>query len=225
MKRHKFVKKIFILAALIFFTSVFYSFGLSTQTISSDNAPTPHEDYIAEPANDALIDAASTEQPSSGNDIVASSNTAVDVGKPVRLIIPYINVDANVEHLGLTDSGAVQAPDGAKDVSWFNLGPRPGEKGSAVISGHYGIWKNGTKSVFNLLPNLKPGDDIYVKDDNGATHSFTVKETRVYNKDETVPEIFNKDDNAYLNIITCHGTWLADEKTYSQRLVVFAEAK
>jgi hypothetical protein len=62
-----------------------------------------------------------------------------------------------------------------------------------------------------------------VKDEKGITHSFVVEKTKIYGKNEIVPEIFNKNDDAYLNIITCNGTWLANEKTYSQRLVVFAK--
>ena len=154
---------------------------------------------------------------------MTSEVTQSSSGLPTQLIIPTINVNAQIISLGLASDGSVDVPKGPHQTSWFNLGPKPGEKGSAVISGHYGIWKNGTDSVFNLLPNLKIGDNIYVKDEKGITHSFVVEKTKIYGKNEIVPEIFNKNDDAYLNIITCNGTWLANEKTYSQRLVVFAK--
>ena len=35
--------------------------------------------------------------------------------------------------------------------------------------------------------------------------------------------IFNQADKARLNLITCDGTWVKGDKTYSERLVVFAE--
>ena len=145
------------------------------------------------------------------------------IGKPIQLMIPTIGVDANVLHLGLTKEGAVAAPEGASDVSWFTLGSRPGQQGSAVISGHYGRWKNGTDSVFNRLPELQPGDVIFMKDDEGTTRTFVVEKTRVYGKDEVGPEIFTASSDARLNIITCHGTYLESEQTYNQRLVVFAK--
>ena len=154
---------------------------------------------------------------------ITSESTLKSIGKPAHLLIPSIKVDAYVEHLGLTPAGAVDVPPGAKNVAWFNQSPLPGQIGSSVIVGHTGRWKNGTDSVFNRLHTVKPGDSIYVKDDNGTTRLFTVKELRVYGKDETVPEIFNKTDAARLNIITCHGDWLASEQTYSKRLVVFAQ--
>jgi len=155
--------------------------------------------------------------------ISSAKAASPDVGKPGRLIIPSININARIEHIGLTAEGAVGAPEGAFDVSWFNPGARPGEKGSAVISGHSGRWKDGTVSVFDPLDTVKPGAMIYVKDDTGQTISFVVKEMRIYGKDEIVPEIFNQSDKAYLNIITCHGDWIESEKTYSQRLVVFTQ--
>ena len=150
--------------------------------------------------------------------------TVVEIGKPKQLIIPSININTKIEHIGLTAEGAIGVPEGAINVSWFSAGPMPGQKGSAVISGHSGIWKDGTHSIFDPLPNMKAGDIIYGKDDKGETLSFKVKAIRVYGKDETVPEIFNKSDRAYLNIITCHGDYLPAQKTYSKRLVVFAEA-
>lgn len=150
---------------------------------------------------------------------------AVAVGKPVRLEIPNISVDAVVEHLGLTAQGAVQAPAGPRNVSWYNLGSRPGEAGSALISGHSGIWQNATTSVFDRLPELKPGDTVQVTDNQGTVRQFEVQELRVYGKDDSVPELFVTTGEPRLNIITCYGTWLPSLKTYDKRLVVFTKLK
>lgn len=152
----------------------------------------------------------------------AASNAHAPAGLPVELTIPKINVHAPIEHIGLDGQGNVGVPQGNVDVSWFDAGPRPGEQGSALISGHYGIWKNNNHSVFDLLDTLKAGDAIYVTDDQGVTRTFIVQTTKVYSKDQKVPELFNRNDGSYLNIITCHGQWLANQKTYSQRFVVFA---
>jgi|GEM_PF-2769453 LPXTG-site transpeptidase (sortase) family protein len=213
------LKKIFFLTVFIFFLPVFYfSFNVTqTDTRNIGVATTNHIPHVISIVSTVPVAFAAP---------MNSINTApLKVGKPVQLMIPSINVNAKIEHIGLTATGNVGVPAEARDVSWFDVGPRPGQKGSAVISGHFGRWKNGTDSVFNLLPNLKPGDTIYVKDDNGATIPFVVKKMLVYNKDQTVPEIFNKTDHAYLNIITCHGNYIENQHTYSQRLVVFAQLK
>ena len=53
--------------------------------------------------------------------------------------------------------------------------------------------------------------------------TFEVKKSQTYGLSESVPEVFNQYDKAYLNIVTCQGDWLAGQKTYNQRLVVFTE--
>jgi len=144
-------------------------------------------------------------------------------GVPINLKIPSVGVDAAIESIGLTD-GAVGVPKGPSTTAWFNLGPKPGEMGSAIITGHFGPWRNGAHSVFDNLSKIKIGDKVYVRDNNGQTRSFSVIDIKTYSGDAVVPEIFNKSDAVYLNIITCSGDWLANQKTYTQRLVVFTKA-
>lgn len=143
---------------------------------------------------------------------------------PVRLIIPKIKVDAVIESLGLTAEGAVDSPKDPAKTAWYNLGPRPGDNGNAIISGHYGPWKDGRKSVFDNLSKLKKGDKILVKDDNGISISFVVREIKRYDKNAQATEVFNSTDGkSHLNIITCGGVWSKVTRSYSQRLVVFTD--
>lgn len=142
----------------------------------------------------------------------------------MRLKIPNISIDASIDSVGVTFDGAVDAPKGPTNVAWFNLGPRPGDIGSAVITGHYGTWKNGGGSVFDDLNKLIPGDKIYVEDEKGIIITFVVRELRTYGQDEYAPGVFNSDDGkAHLNLITCKGDWIESQKTYSNRLVVFTD--
>lgn len=144
-------------------------------------------------------------------------------GLPVRLKIPSINVDALVEHVGLTPNGAMDVPKERANVAWFNLGPRPGENGSAVIDGHYG-WKSGKASTFDNLYKLHKGDKLYIEDEKGTTITFVVRESRRYNPNADASEVFGSSDGrAHLNLITCEGVWDKVSKTYSKRLVVFTD--
>lgn len=147
-----------------------------------------------------------------------------DPGLPARLVIPSINVNANVIQVGLTAGGAVDTPKGPYEVAWYKLGPRPGTEGSAVITGHYGPWQTGANSVFDNLHKLKKGDKVYVRDNAGKEFAFVVRESRIYGPNDTAPEVFNSSSGAHLNLITCSGQWLQNQRTYTQRLVVFADA-
>jgi LPXTG-site transpeptidase (sortase) family protein len=142
---------------------------------------------------------------------------------PIRLKIPKIHVDAAIESVGLTPQGAMGAPKGPTDTDWFDLGALPGENGTAVIDGHFG-WKDGIPAVFDNLSTLQKGDKIYVEDEKGATTTFVVREVRTYGQNENPSDVFvSSDGKAHLNLITCEGVWNSSQKSYSDRLVVFAD--
>lgn len=156
--------------------------------------------------------------------IVSSKQS--NFGLPLRLKIPVINVNAVISSVGLTSQGAMGSPKGFADVVWFKLGPRPGDNGSAVMAGHYGLWKNGKGSVFDNLYKLRKGDKLYVEDDKGNIISFVVRESRSYDVNADASEVFSSNDGkAHLNLITCEGVWNNISKTYSKRLVIFADKK
>lgn len=143
-------------------------------------------------------------------------------GFPARLVIPTIKVDASIQSVGLTLAGAMDAPKGPADVAWFNLGPLPGEKGNAVIAGHYG-YKNSS-AAFDNLDQLSEGDRLLVQDEKGEAVVFVVRELRSYGETDDTTSIFSSDDGAaHLILITCEGVWSATKKSYSGRLVVFAD--
>ena len=166
----------------------------------------------------SLLAAPAVERDIPGGPLVSNK----EPGYPVRLVIPSIDVDADILHLGLAEDGSIGAPPTPSDVAWFNLGPKPGTPGSSIITGHFGPWRIGVGSVFDKLHKLKEGDKVYVKDGEGNLLSFTVQGSRTYNPQDPAPEIFHKeDDNSYLNLITCNGDWVESKKTYTERLVIF----
>lgn len=146
-----------------------------------------------------------------------------DSGLPVRLKIPKINIDVALESVGLTPDGRVGVPDDHTTAAWFNLGPRPGQDGSAVIAGHYG-WRAGKPSAFDDLYTLRKGDEVYVEDDEGVTISFVVRESRRYDPEVMASDVFDSGDGkSHLNLITCEGVWDKISQNYSDRLVVFTD--
>ncbi|EKD44665.1 MAG: peptidase C60 sortase A and B [uncultured bacterium (gcode 4)] len=138
-------------------------------------------------------------------------------------MIPKIRVNISIEHVGLTSQGAMEVPKNFINTAWFELGPRPGDRGSAVIDGHFGFIKK-KPGAFNNLHRLRKGDKLSVRDEKGVVISFVVRESRIYGQDEDVPEVFaSNDGKAHLNLITCQGIWSKSKKNYSERLVVFTD--
>lgn len=140
---------------------------------------------------------------------------------PVRLKIPSIHVDAAIQHVGLGSDGSMDVPNNTIDVGWFNLGAVPGNKGNAVIAGHFN-GKDGLASVFADLNKLIEGDRIYVEDTNGTMIEFVVRSSRTYDPG-FADEVFSQSDAAHLNLITCDGVWDETKESYTKRLVIFAD--
>lgn len=141
---------------------------------------------------------------------------------PVLLKISKIGVSASVDYVGLTSAGAMDIWKGPAGVSWYELWPRPGQTGSAVIAGHNWIRKNGDISVFHDLNKLRKGDIVSVKNDKGEAISFVVRENKIYKKNANTLEVFaSNDEKSHLNLITC--VFDPVSKTYPNRLVVFTD--
>jgi len=157
--------------------------------------------------------------------VVSLGSSFTVPGKPVRLIIPAIGVNANVQSVGLfwNGDGDMSIPTNFTDVAWYNGGPRPGMPGNAVIDGHFD-GRNVKEAVFYNLGNLKPGDIVEVVDASGTTLNFQVIDVKDYAYNATTTDIFVGDDSkARLNLITCAGDWITSEKGYNERVVVFTE--
>lgn len=188
--------------------------------------PNAHQPDVAPTASYARdgIEAAVLRSVEFQDGLTATSTVrSLIVGTPTLLLIPRIHVNATLESVGLTARGAVDTPKGPASPAWYSLGPRPGAVGNAVIVGHYG-WKNNIPAVFDHLAQINIGDRITVLDANGNELVFVVRKLHTYGARDTATEVFLSDDGkAHLNLITCSGVWNKKNKSYSTRLVVFAD--
>ena len=142
---------------------------------------------------------------------------------PVRLKIPKLKINAAIQYVGLTSSGAMDVPGGCafrSDVAWYKSGPRPGENGTAVIDGHSGR-NPGPPTVFDNLQKLQKGDELYVQDSKGKSITFVVREGRIYSPNANAPEVFSSSTGTHLNLITC--IWNKSAKAFTTRFVIFAD--
>lgn len=144
---------------------------------------------------------------------------------PVRLVIPSIGVDAEVQYVGLAESGTGEmgVPSNFTDVGWYKEGVRPGMRGSAVMVGHYN-GKKTPRAVFYDLDTLHVGDEVVIMSAERVEDIFQVVKVETYEYDAPTTDVFiSTDGKKRLNLITCGGEWLPDEKLYNKRTVVFTE--
>lgn len=141
---------------------------------------------------------------------------------PERLEIPSLGISAHVQQVGIGKSGNMAVPSNYSDVGWYRYGTIPGFKGSAVIDGHVdnGL---GLPGVFKNLDQMQVGDKIDIVTASSTRLRFVVQEVVIYPyKEVPLEKLFNRDDQGRLNLVTCDGAWIAGEKTYDKRLVVYA---
>ncbi len=158
-----------------------------------------------------------------------ATSTVLPIGKtdsalnPVRLIIPAIAINAPVEWVGTQPNADLATPIQSpwQDVGWYNLGPHPGERGSAVIDGHLDR-PGGLPAVFWRLRDLHDGDEVLVKNTLGKTLRFQVTRIELYPpQDAPIQDIFGNWGGMYLNLITCAGDWIPSQHQTNLRLVVY----
>lgn len=141
---------------------------------------------------------------------------------PTSLSIPKIDVDTELEQLGIQDDGALATPVDTDLAGWFSGGPRPGAVGPAVIAGHVS-W-NGDPSVFFRLTELEPGDIVTVHQEDGSEADFEVTRLEQHDKDEfPTVSVYGNTDEPELRLITCGGEFDSSIGHFDDNIVVFAE--
>jgi len=154
----------------------------------------------------------------------SSDAREVPVQLPKRIIIPAVDIDAGFEFVGLSPDGAMDVPKDPSNVAWYQLGPRPGEAGNAVLAGHVD-W-GGKTAVFWRLGELKPGDVIEIVAADARKYEFVVQWQQWYDADRApVEQVFGQSGDAELTLITCGGTFDRQRRQYLSRLVVRAHLR
>jgi LPXTG-site transpeptidase (sortase) family protein len=142
---------------------------------------------------------------------------------PTKISVPSLGINASVEQVGKKADGSMGTPQKFEDVAWYSLGSKPGQPGNAVIAGHVNnaLTKTG---VFQHLSSIKLGDTITLSDSAGHALTYKVRDIEQYSAD-TAPAaaIFATTGPSQVVLITCDGEWISEDKTFSKRLVVFAQ--
>ncbi len=149
--------------------------------------------------------------------------TAEVVSHPAHLLIPAIGVNTPVESVGILPDGDMATPihNPWEDVGWYDAGPRPGERGSAVIDGHLDR-PGGYPAVFWRLRDLHTGDDVWVINSDSTRLHFHVTRIAFYPPQQApIQDIFGNDGGTYLNLITCAGDWIPSQHQTNLRLVIY----
>jgi hypothetical protein len=142
---------------------------------------------------------------------------------PTHLRIDRIGVDHPIVPVGLEADGTMEIPDDVLEVGWYEPGVRPGELGSAVLSGHVDSRTQGRGAFFEL-GRLDVDDLVVVTGRDGSEQRWRVVARTRYAKDELpVDELFVwGGDDRRLVLITCGGDFDRATRHYTDNVVVHA---
>ena len=157
----------------------------------------------------------------SGPESTTSTSAPAALGAPTRVTIPAIGVDANLVGVGLKPDGAMQTPDFGT-AAWYDLGPKPGAPGPAVVLAHVDSKANGP-DVFYRLRELKPGDQVTIHyPDRTIVFAVTGKEQTAKTQ-LPAAKIWNDAKTPVLRLITCGGAFDRKAGSYLDNIIVYAD--
>ncbi|GAA4849463.1 hypothetical protein GCM10023201_46990 [Actinomycetospora corticicola] len=142
---------------------------------------------------------------------------------PTSLSVPSIGAESSLIETGQNADGSLQVPalSNPMQASWYDKSPSPGTLGPAVILGH--VNGDGKAGIFYRLKDVKAGDQVMVKRQDGQTAVFTVSNI------DTVPkaafpaeQVYADTPDSQLRLITCGGVFDPAAKSYEANVIVYA---
>ncbi len=141
--------------------------------------------------------------------------------RPVRILIPSINLSAPVVPLGLNPDRTLQVPTNFGNTGWFRGGPEPGEVGPAVIVGHLSSRRG--PAVFYRLRDVRVGELITVRLLDRSTVRFVVRsKLRVRKSAFPTARVYARTKGATLRVITCAGSLNPSTGHHPDNYILFA---
>jgi sortase (surface protein transpeptidase) len=143
---------------------------------------------------------------------------------PVDIALPSIGVDAPIVPVGVDPDGLMGVPEDVDEVGWYRWGSAPGSgEGTIVLAGHVDSRSQGRGAFFDLRV-MQVGDEVTVLDEEGTETTWRVTGRRTYDKASLpVDELYRRDGQPRLLLITCGGDFDADARSYRSNVVVEAE--
>jgi sortase A len=148
----------------------------------------------------------------------------VNADTPRLLRIDSLGINAKIRPMGINSNGAIQAPTNIYDSGWYNRSSKPGTEGAMFIDGHAS--GSTRKGLFAYMDTMKNGARVSVEKGDGEVLNYKVVHVETVSKDAVD---MNKVLHTYggakegLNLMTCTGIWINNEKTLDKRTIVYTE--
>lgn len=152
----------------------------------------------------------------------AAPTAVVQQVAPVRLSVPSLEMDVALDAVGIAKDGQMQIPEDADRAGWYQYGATPGaDTGSVVVAGH--VDSRTGPGAFLALTKVREGAEVVVESADGTSTTYRVIGSEQLAKgDLAVQEIFRRDGDPVLRLVTCTGDWSPRTGHYTDNLVITA---
>jgi len=183
----------------------------------------------------AVINNDKTDNPAGDTDAVTYSTNTPDENKPgtnykwrgtdsdpKKIYVEGVGIDAFVQKVGVDQDNLIAVPNNVHIAGWFIDSAKPGDKGLSIINGH--IDGMTTSGVFKGLEKITKGTKIKIQKGDDSIIEYETIGVVTVSKDEAASIIYSQDPNvaSQLNLVTCTGAYIQEEKTYDKRIIVQA---
>ncbi|MFW6033770.1 MAG: class F sortase [bacterium] len=153
----------------------------------------------------------------------ASPPPVAEVDEPARVRVDGARIDAEVVPVGVADDGQMELPEHPDVVGWYRHGPAPGDgSGSAVLAGHVDSIEHGLGQLARLR-EAEVGDEVSVRTADGRDVRYAVVSVERTPKVRLpADDIFRRDGDQQLVLITCGGEFDRSSSSYADNIVVTA---
>ncbi|MDO5663338.1 MAG: class F sortase [Brachybacterium sp.] len=184
---------------------------LTETGINPENLPEPTT--VATPTDPAVVpDGRSSAQ------LEAVTGRAM----PVAVSFSALDREAPVVPVGVDENGQMEIPDARDHVGWFRHGPSPEDgEGSVVLASHIDTREGA--GVFTALADAKAGDAVVVDLSDGTEATYVLTgATQVPKSELPAGDVFRRDGDPELQLITCAGRWDPVAGAYTDNLIFTA---
>ena len=141
---------------------------------------------------------------------------------PTRVVVADVGIDLPVEPTGVDPEGRMALPGSGDVAAWYRFGPAPASAAGATLVAAHVDDPTGV-GPFARLADVTAGTRIDVVDAAGTSYTYTVTDVRSVAKPEVpLDELFDRDGERRLVLVTCGGRWDGERRSYSDNVVVTA---
>ena len=142
---------------------------------------------------------------------------------PTSVEVPGTGIRVSVTPVGVQPDGLMELPADVKVAGWYRFGADPlSETGTTVIAAHVDSIEYGL-GPFAGLKGLAAGTEIVVTMTSGEQVRYAIQSvTSVLKEQLPLADVFDRDGDPRLVLITCGGQFNYATGSYSDNIVVTA---